>query len=300
MKPFIPALLTALFLNGCTEAVYESVIAPNLDLQLERAGYSSEDRKSVERIGKSVVKSMEDITPEQEYYIGRTIAARLLTRYRPYDDPAAYAYLNKIGMLLSYRSDLPNTYGGYHFQILDSDEINAFAAPGGFIFVTRGMLRCADSEDAVAAILAHEIAHVTHRHGLAAIKSSRWTKVGTLLGVEAAKRYTSEEIATLVSVFEESIDDVINTLVVSGYSREQEREADRGAVTILTRLGYDPGALEGMLQQMKRRLKPGGHDFARTHPDPQERIDDVRPVITRRNAIPAARQNRYIRLISGI
>ncbi|MDX1295492.1 MAG: M48 family metalloprotease [Sulfurimonadaceae bacterium] len=300
MKPMIPLIALSLLLGGCKVDVYESVIAPNLDLQLEKAGYSSEDRESVQRIGKSVIKSMEDITPEQEYYIGRTVAANIFSRYRPYQDKMAQAYINKIGTLLTYHSDLPNTYGGYHFMILDSDEINAFAAPGGFIFVTRGMLRCTDSEDAVAAVLAHEIAHVTHKHGLQAIKSSRWTRVGTLLGVEAVKRGSSEEFAELVSIFEESIDDVINTLVVNGYSREFELEADKTALQMLQGLGYNPAALADMLRIMERRIKPGGMDFARTHPAPQQRIAGIQSSLTYRSTTTLSRQQRYERVLGGI
>jgi predicted Zn-dependent protease len=124
--------------------------------------------------------------------------------------------------------------------------------------------------------------------------------VGTLLGVEAAKRYTSEEVASLVTVFEESIDDVMQTLVVNGYSRDQEREADRGAVAMLLKTGYDPGALVNMLKLMKQRLHPGGHDFASTHPDPLDRIRDVQSSITQRIAIPFARQQRYNSVLARI
>ena len=94
------------------------------------------------------------------------------------------------GMLtLSKTSDLPETFGGYHFLILDSDEINAFAAPGGFIFVTRGLLRCCKHEDAAAAVLAHEIGHVELRHGLQAIKKSRITTALTTLGIAGVKTF---------------------------------------------------------------------------------------------------------------
>lgn len=299
MKKALSAIGLSVILGGCG-GVYESVIAPNLDLQLEKAGYSAEDRKAVERIGKSVARSMEEITPEQEYYVGRTIAANLLNRYQPYRDETVDAYINKIGNLLTYKSDRPNTFGGYHFMILDSDEINAFAAPGGFIFVTRGMLRCADSEDAVAAILAHEIAHVTHKHGLKSIKDSRWTKVGTLLGVEATKRYSSEELATLVSTFEDSIDDVINTMVVNGYSREYEIEADKAALSMLEQVGYNPSALIDMLQLMNRRLQPDGQDFAKTHPDPSDRINEIRKSRAPSVESPAVRQKRYRRNLAHI
>jgi beta-barrel assembly-enhancing protease len=81
---------------------------------------------------------------------------------------------------------MPETFGGYHFLILDSDEINAFAAPGGLIFVTRGMLRCCDSEDAVAAVLAHEVGHVQHQHGIQTIRKPALTSAFTILAAEGA------------------------------------------------------------------------------------------------------------------
>ncbi len=75
-----------------------------------------------------------------------------------------------LGQSLVIFSDRPETFGGYHFLLLDSNEINAFAAPGGLILVTRGMLQCCANEDELAAVLAHEIAHVEKKHGLTAIK----------------------------------------------------------------------------------------------------------------------------------
>jgi predicted Zn-dependent protease len=112
--------------------------------------------QSIEKSGKTVARSFEDISPEQEYYIGRTVGAQILKKYGPYTNRLATAYINSIGQSLARASDLPETFGGYHFLIQDSDEINALAAPGGLVFVTRGMLRCCRSEDAVAAVLAHE------------------------------------------------------------------------------------------------------------------------------------------------
>jgi predicted Zn-dependent protease len=91
------------------------------------------DTDSIVKSYQAVSKSFEDITPQQEYYIGRTVGARILQKYKPYDNPAANRYVNTLGQTLAQASDLPETYGGYHFLIQDSDEINAFAAPGGFI-----------------------------------------------------------------------------------------------------------------------------------------------------------------------
>jgi predicted Zn-dependent protease len=246
--------------------------------------------------GEAVAKSFEDITPEQEYYVGRSVGANLLAKYPPYSAAAVNSYLNLLGQSLALVSDRPETFGGYHFLVLDSSEINAFAAPGGLIFISRGLLRCADGEDAVAAILAHEIGHVTRQHGLKAIKTARFKDAGLAIGKAAVEELGSDELAKVTAAFSGTIDDITSTLVNSGYSRTAEKEADLAAVEILKRAGYDPRALVRMLQVMDGRLKPGGPDFAKTHPDPQDRIASVQEAVGAAGApppAPPARQSRY-------
>jgi predicted Zn-dependent protease len=263
------------------------------------ASFSGADALSVLNIAaksaEAVAKSFEDITPEQEYYIGRAVGANLLGRYPPYTEAKATAYINLLGQTLAMSSDRPETFKGYHFLILDSGEINAFAAPGGLIFVSRGLLACADSEDTVASILAHEVGHVAKQHGLKAIKASRYKDAGLAIGKAAVEEYGSEELAKVTNAFSGTIDDVTSTLVNSGYSRETEKEADLAAVQILKRTGYDPNALVRMLEVMKTRLKPGGLDFAKTHPDPEVRIAEIRKVLPDAPPQPAQpkRQARY-------
>lgn len=275
-------------LTGCKTAEIVAGVGQTVGVLDERQA------QSLVRVGGAVARGFEDITPEQEYYIGRTVGAVILSTYKPYQNEAANRYVNMVGSLAGLASDRPETFGGYHFLILDSEEINAFAAPGGLVFVTRGMLRCCASEDAVAAVLAHEVGHVQHQHGLQAISKARITSALTILAAEGAKTLGGQELAQLTEVFEESVSDVVSTLVANGYSRASEREADRAAVTILDRLGYDSAALVDMLQIMAARLRPGGLDFARTHPTPQSRIADIRPWLpaTRPMAV-AARQRRF-------
>lgn len=238
-------------------------------------------------------RSFEDITPEQEYYIGRAVAANVLAIYRPRADQRLDLYVNTLGQTLAQASDRPETFGGYHFLVLDSPEINAFSAPGGLIFVTTGMIRLCKTEDALAAVLAHEISHVVGKHGLRAIKRSRLTEAFTTMASEASASYGPSELSKLTGVFGESITDITSTMMRSGYSRQLEREADRGAVTILERVGYNPGAFIDMLFEMKKRLKPGGLDFAKTHPDPMDRIADLRPLVSGRPApAPSAQRQR--------
>jgi beta-barrel assembly-enhancing protease len=263
---------------------------------------TSEQAQSIKRTAKAVEKTFQDITPEQEYYIGRSVAATVLSTYKPYSGEEANHYLNVLGQCLAQASDKPETFGGYHFQIMESDEVNAFSAPGGYVMISRGLLRCCKSEDAVAAVLAHEIGHVQGAHGLRAIKAGRLTSALTILGTETVKTLAKQDVAELTKAFEGSIGDITSTLVNGGYGRSLEREADAAAVTIMKRVGYDPNALVGMLQEMKKHLKPGGLDFAKTHPKPDDRIADVRKWIGAETARvpPAARQARFEKAVGKL
>lgn len=253
------------------------------------------DTKTIAENTKLVARSFEDITPEQEYYIGRTVGAVILQKYRPYNNQKSNAYINVMGQMLAQASDRPETFGGYRFLILDSDEINAYAAPGGLVFLTRGILRCCPNEDAVASVLAHEIGHVQHQDGLRAIKQSRITTALTSLAISGAKTYAAEDLAQITSIFEESIADITQTLIVSGYSRSLEYQADRAALDILQRSGYNPQGLVVMLEQMKVQLKPGRHDFAKTHPSPENRLAEIRKQNGAYSDVksPTARQARF-------
>lgn len=254
------------------------------------------DIESMMKISHAVTRSFENFTPEQEYYIGRTVGGIILEKYRPYNNTKVNRYINVLGQTLAQASDLPETYGGYHFLVQDSDEINALAAPGGLIFITRGLLKCCRNEDAVAAVLAHEIGHVQLKHGLHAIKTSRVTSALTLIGIESTKAFGGEELADLTRTFEGSIMDITGTLINSGYSRTFESQADAAAVTILKRVGYDPNGLIDMLKVMENRLKPGGLDFAKTHPSPASRIENIQKIVGKYTEVktPAVRQARFM------
>lgn len=285
---------------GC--ATLDVVTQLGTAVAVSQGAISEEQGTAIRRSSSAVGQAFTEITPEQEYYIGRAVGATLLGSYRPLDSAVGNRYLNQVGQNLALFSDLPETYAGYRFLLLDSDEINAFAAPGGLIFVSRGMLRCCRNEEELAAVLAHEIGHVQLRHGLQAIKKSRLTSALTIIGTEGAKQFGGQQLAELTSAFAGSIQDVTATLVNNGYSRAFEREADQAALTILTRSGYDPGALATMLAEMQRRLKPGGVDFARTHPAPAARIAEL---AMRGNRIPAAseletRRMRFQKQLGGI
>ena len=266
-------LALPVFISGCKTMEAVTNIGTSLGQSVGLLTESQAD--SISKSSKAVARSFEDFTPEQEYYIGRTVGAVIVNKYKPYNNKRVNAYINLLGQTLANASDMPETFNGYHFLILDSDEINALAAPGGLIFITRGMLRCCRDEDALAAVLAHEIGHIQFKHGLQAIKKSRITSALIILGTEGAKTFGGEDLANLTSTFEGSISDITSTLVNNGYSRNFERQADVAAVTILKRVGYDPNGLVDMLKVMEKKLKPGGPDFAKTHPSPESRIADI-------------------------
>jgi len=114
-----------------------------------------------------------------------------------------------------------------------------------------------------------------------------------ILAVEGTKTFGGKELADLTTAFESSIGDITSTLVNKGYSRAFEREADAAAVKILTRIGYNPAALAAMLREMEKKLKPGGPDFARTHPSPASRIADLPASFGPQPPAPAARRDRF-------
>jgi predicted Zn-dependent protease len=293
-------LVAVVFVLAACETL-QPVVDMGTTLGVASGKISQSQADSITRSTKAVGKTFEDITPEQEYFIGRAVAASVLYQYRPYDQAELDHYVNVVGQTLAQASNRPQTFGGYHFQVIDSPEINAFAAPGGLILVTRGMLRCCKSEDALAAVLAHEIAHVQNQDGLRAIKTSRLTSALTIIAAEGAKQYGGQELAQLTQAFEGSVGDVVNTLVTNGYSRELERQADEDAIAILKRVGYNPYALVDMLTVMKTQLKPGGAGFGKTHPDPQERISAIQTLAGKPGKTPpAARQSRFERSLGAV
>jgi predicted Zn-dependent protease len=266
-------------------------------------GGGSLDLGSVMALGQSAQQVQQaeqtEFTLEQEYYIGRAVAANLLATRKVWDNSAATTYLNVMENDLAVSSDRPETFKGYHVLILDTDEINAFAAPGGLLLVSRGLLRCATNEDMVAAILAHETSHVALQHGLSAIKQSRKTAAYKNLALAGVATFGSPEARQLTDIFKDSISDITNTLVNSGYSRDLELQADQTALVIMKRAGYDPLAFDAMLKIMESRIKPGGLDFAKTHPDPKDRAAAVEKTLAGAAplAVPAgaaaARQARW-------
>lgn len=193
---------------------------------------------------KLVSKAAHKITEEEEYYLGRAVAGNILTKYPLWKNREMTDYVNTIGTLLSLKSERPEVFGGYHFGILDTGEVNAWSAPGGIILLTRGLVNLASNEDELAAVIAHEISHIVSKDPLKAVKSERLKQLGLFAAKKAAK-------GGLADVLNNSVLDVTGTLLQKGYSRSTEKKADLAALDLLIAAGYDPRALLSMLEKIE-------------------------------------------------
>jgi len=245
--------------------------------------YKSND--FIQETSQKVSRAMEDITPEEEYYIGRAVAASVLTNYSVYEDSAKEKYCNLICRAITINSENPYCYNGYHVKLLDTDEINAYATSSGIIFITRGLYDAVTTEDELAAVIAHELGHIMLRHSTKAIKSSRWTEVGTSFTTPLQKDIllNEEKLLSLYSEMSNELDDMVqditSELVIKGYSKMQEFDADQKAVQLLADAGYSPESMISMLEVLLRYSRRSSAGMFSTHPHPSDRIDAVRGVI---------------------
>ena len=273
--------------------------------------------KAVGTDAKPIVDLLQELTPENEYYVGRTVAVRVLDnfeyRYRTQDYPAGLArgelraaslteYLNQIGLVLAdaaleradRKGDRPAPLAGFHVVVVESEQPNAFAAPGGFIFVTTGTLKAARTEDELACVLAHEVAHVVRGHALGSVQRSRWANVPAEW-LKSSKDLTPEQRGALQKMFEGTIGDILDALLVKGYSRDTEYEADALGAKIAQAAGYDPNGLVSFLATVKSRGEGGAGGAKASHGSPAERIARLRtlPVLASGKNAGGARAQRF-------
>ncbi len=208
------------------------------------------------------------INEEEEYYIGRAVAANILSQYPLWKNADATHYLNLIGKALVLRSARPEIFGGYHFSLLDTPEANAFSAPGGIIFLTRGIVDLAGNEDELAAILAHEIQHIVAKDPLKAIKSQRMKTLGTFAAGEAMGSGNQ-----VFGIFQDSVLDISGTLLQKG---------------LLARPGKErrPGGARADGRDRLRPRGPAGHARKSQGQSKRRKPRPFRPIRQRPSASP--------------
>ncbi|MBP5451887.1 MAG: M48 family metalloprotease [Treponema sp.] len=284
--------------------IYQIVISALVFLTVALSGCTSQalsdlaglanmaGNKDVENALSSMSKAAEEFTPENEYFIGRSVAANLLTNYKIYENKGLESYLNKICQALVVNSEDPYLFNGYHVKILDTTEVNAFSTSGGHIFVTRGLLSCAESEDALAAVIAHEIGHIQLKHSIKSIKKSRNTEA-----VKATLNATMSSIglSDLANDLDDMVGDAISDMVNNGYSKSQEYDADKLAVELMALAGYNPDAMVDMLNKMAELQKGKKGGFYKTHPSPKDRISHLSSTLKKNQVEDTTeyREDRY-------
>jgi beta-barrel assembly-enhancing protease len=225
---------------------------------------------------KNIGQAATDISEEQEANIGKEYASLLVGAAPLLDRPAVQRYVNRVGRWLSQHSERPNL--DWKFGVLDSDNLNAFATPGGYVLVTKGLLVRLKSESELAGVLAHEIAHVVKKHHLAAIRKT----AGIQAGANILAEYQSNRGRN-----PQTTDRVIGgakEVMLRGLDKSDEFEADRMGVVIAARAGYDPFGLPAVLQTLQG-MNPEDSGLAlmfSTHPAPGARLDELERVMATR------------------
>ncbi|MDR0443999.1 MAG: M48 family metalloprotease [Treponema sp.] len=218
-------------------------------------------------------KANPEINLEDDYYLGRTVAANILAQYRPYTANAKLTdYVNRICQAIVINSTNPASYNGYHVMILNTQEYNAFATPGGHIFITKGLVEAANSEDELAALIAHELAHIVLRHAAEIIDGMSLANQLDSIASQAAALAGNSQSAQKVLALRKATSSIVDTMMKNGFSRDQEYAADARALELLNAAGYDPRALISMLQVLQRVQSGQRGGFNSTHPTPADRI----------------------------
>jgi predicted Zn-dependent protease len=241
------------------------------------------------------------MSPAEESRIGAEEHPKMIAQFGGvYDDVEIGAYVAEIGGRLAQNSELAGH--PFRFTVLNSPEVNAFALPGGYVYVTRGLLALANSEAELAGVLAHEIGHVTARH--TAQRYNRAVGVGLATSVLGAlvRNDVFDQLAGLGS-----------ELYLKGYSRDQEYESDVLGVRYMARAGYDPRAQSAFLRSLELHSELEKHlagserrdpveDFFATHPRTAERVLRAIEAADRADAVPDAtrRRDRYLQTIDGL
>ncbi|HEX5214471.1 MAG TPA: M48 family metallopeptidase [Vicinamibacterales bacterium] len=207
-------------------------------------------------------------SPAQDVELGRRAAAEVRQELPVSRDRQATAYVERIGerLVAAIPARLRQPQFRYTFQVVDRKEINAFALPGGPIFVNRGMLNAARNDGEVAGVIAHELSHVVLRHGTAQATKAQPFQLGAFAGQLLGSLIGGKTGAVIATGSQIGI----GTYFLK-YSREYEREADLLGVQIMARAGYDPRRMADMFQTIERRSGSGGPEWMSDHPSPANR-----------------------------
>lgn len=205
------------------------------------------------------------ITDADERKIGEQISAALIDRFGVYQDAAVTKYVSLVGTVLAQASSRPTL--DWQFIVLDTDGVNAYAAPGGLVHISRGALGLIKNEAELAGVLGHEITHVTAKHTVRAIQQSLLTSLGTEVAADKAGGLGGEAISRLGGAG-------FKMLFDGAFSRDDEMESDKVGIALANKLGYAPSGMGAVLNKIAERNKDQTerNGWFASHPQIKERI----------------------------
>lgn len=282
-KPRLLLILLSLIVAGFLLSAGSCTISPAaldsfIKQGLAQGLMTSEQARLIREAVSSFQSESQPFTAEEERAIGRVVAAAVLAKYPVYEQPDLAIYLNKLGQGLAFYSDRPHMLGGYHVIVLDSKEAHAIAAPGGYVLITRGLLKLIESEDMLAALLAHEISHVALGHGLASLTSRRMGELAAYyatLSAMLAQKGDREALALMQA----AVRDFVDLVSVQGYSQAMEFEADGAAVKMLASAGYRPMAMGMLVKALEGSESEEVRQYSMLHPLPQDRLRRIEALV---------------------
>lgn len=226
-----------------------------------------------------------DISPGQEVALGLQAAPEMEAQYGGEDpDARARALVEEVGQDVVAHSDAASTNWRFQFHALaDPNTVNAFALPGGQVFITHGLLKHLKTRGQLAGVLGHEVGHVLARHSAQQMAKQRLTQ-----GLTAAGAVATTDPRDSRTYKNAAIAQVIGQLVSLRYSRQDELQADELGVRLMSEAGYDPRAMIGVMQILEQVAGSRGAEFFQTHPNPENRMTRIKEAIQTRfpNGIP--------------
>ena len=243
--------------------------------------------------GLQIAKKAQDVrdlqmTDAEEQQLGQNVSEKIRARYGVVQDANVHKYVSLIGLALAQSSTRPAL--PWTFIVLDTDGVNAFAAPGGYIHVTRGALALAKNDSELANLLAHEITHVTAKHTIRALQKTKAVQMGA-----------SETLSGSSALMERAVNAVYENIVDKGFGRDDENESDEVGAVLANKIGYAPNGLVTFLTSLKERNKnkTAKSGLFATHPQMQERLDRItKQIATQKLTASATVQPRYAKNIS--
>ena len=243
--------------------------------------------------GLSIAKKANDVrelrmTDAEEQQLGLNVSERIRARYGVAQDAGVHRYVTLVGQALAQGSTRPNL--PWTFIVLDTDGVNAFAAPGGYVHITRGALALFKSEAELAGVLGHEIIHITEKHTVRAIQKNQAVQMGA-----------SETLSGSAALMDRVVTAVYDNIVERGFGRAEENESDEHGVALANKIGYAPTGLNGFLTTLKDRNKDAKEKrglFA-SHPEMDDRLDRIKRLIaSKKLAATATLEARYTKNVT--